>query len=68
MKTYLKGALIVGSLFVAGCSSLVNQKESANIIIKNGTILTMNESREILKDGVIVIKNNKIISIGNEDL
>ena len=68
MKNYLKGALLVGSLFIVGCSSLVEKKEHANIIIKNGTILTMNEKREIITSGVIVVKNNKIISIGNEDL
>ncbi|MGL5054025.1 MAG: amidohydrolase [Cetobacterium sp.] len=68
MKNYLNGALVIGSLFIVGCSSLVQKKELANIIIKNGTILTMNEQREVLKDGVIVIKNNKIISIGSKDL
>lgn len=68
MKNYLKGALLLGSLFIVGCSSLVEKKEQANIIIKNGTLLTMNEKREIIENGVIVIKNNKIISVGNEDL
>ena len=61
MKNYLKGALLLGSLFIVGCSSLVEKKEQANIIIKNGTLLTMNEKREIIENGVIVIKNNKII-------
>ncbi len=68
MKKYLKSVLLVGSLFVVGCSSVVTRKEQANIIIKNGTILTMNEQREILENGVIVIKNNKIISVGSEEL
>ncbi|MGL5703651.1 MAG: amidohydrolase [Cetobacterium sp.] len=68
MKSYLKGALLLGSLFIVGCSSLVEKKESANIIIKNGTVLTMNEKRDIIENGVIVIKNNKIISVGTEDL
>ncbi|MDO4589757.1 MAG: amidohydrolase [Fusobacterium sp.] len=36
--------------------------------MKNGTVLTMNDEREVLENGVIVIKDNKIVSIGNDEL
>ncbi|MGL4868105.1 MAG: amidohydrolase [Cetobacterium sp.] len=68
MKKYLKVSILVGSLFLASCGSFVEDKESASIIIKNGTILTMDEKNNVINDGVIVIKDNKIISIGEEDL
>ena len=69
MKDYLKKVLLVaGSLLVLGCSSITERKESASIIIKNGTVLTMNENREVLENGVVVIKDNKIISVGDEEL
>lgn len=71
MKNYFKKAILLGSLFIVGCSSLVEktkQKEQVSIIIKNGTILTMNDKREVLENGVIIIKDNKIISVGNEEL
>lgn len=41
---------------------------SADIIIKNGTILTMNENADIIDNGVIVIQDNKIIAIGDQEL
>lgn len=71
MKNYLKKIVLLGSLFVVGCSSLIEkseQKEQVSIIIKNGTILTMNNKREVIENGVIIIKNNNIISVGNEEL
>ena len=68
MKKYLKNLVLVGSLFFVGCTSLVERKEEASIIIKNGTVLTMNEKRDVIENGVIVIKNNKIISVGDEEL
>lgn len=68
MKNYLRNTVLLGSLFLVGCSSLVERKESASIIIKNGTVLTMDENNKVINDGVVIIKNNKIISVGNEDL
>ncbi|MEG0137053.1 MAG: amidohydrolase family protein, partial [Cetobacterium sp.] len=68
MKKHLKGILLLGSFLFLGCTSLQNQKEEASIIIKNGTLLTMNKERQIIKNGVVVIKNNKIISVGDESL
>lgn len=68
MKKYLKNLVLVGSMFFVGCTSLVERKEEASIIIKNGTVLTMNEKRDVIENGVVVIKNNKIISVGDEEL
>lgn len=37
----------------------------ADIILVGGTILTMNESFEIIQDGILVISESKIVAIGN---
>jgi 5-methylthioadenosine/S-adenosylhomocysteine deaminase len=42
----------------------MKQKEKADIIISNGVILTVNNSDEIINDGVVVIKKNRIIDMG----
>ncbi|WP_125154256.1 amidohydrolase [Clostridium rectalis] len=39
-----------------------------NILIKNVTIITMNEKSEIIENGVVVIKDGEIIDIGNSEL
>ncbi len=53
-----------------GCSALqypVNTM-SADIIIKNGTVLTMNEDKEVIQAGVVIIKGRKIVEVGSNDL
>ncbi|MDO5089183.1 MAG: amidohydrolase [Leptotrichiaceae bacterium] len=42
--------------------------ENVDILIKNAVILTMNEKKEVIENGVIAIKNNKIAAVGNEKL
>ncbi|MDF1498622.1 MAG: amidohydrolase [Patescibacteria group bacterium] len=42
----------------------MNQKEESDIIIKNGVILTINDYDEIIYDGAIVVKKDKIIDLG----
>ncbi len=39
-----------------------------SLIIKNGQVLTMNENKDIIQDGVVVINQDKIIAIGDEAL
>ncbi|MGL5049891.1 MAG: amidohydrolase [Fusobacteriaceae bacterium] len=68
MKNYLNFSILMIALFIAGCGSFIKEKENASIIIKNGTILTMDEKNNVIKNGVIVIKDNTIISVGEEDL
>jgi len=42
--------------------------ESADLIIVNGQIVTMNVQREIIDRGVVVIKGAKIVAIGHAEL
>lgn len=35
-----------------------------DILVKNGLILTMNGSRQIIRDGAIAIENDRIVEVG----
>lgn len=37
-------------------------------IIKNINILTMNENKDIIENGIVAYKNNKVIYVGNENI
>ena len=37
-------------------------------IIKNINILTMNDNKDIIENGIVAYKNNKIIYVGNENI
>jgi len=37
------------------------------MIIKNGVVLTMNRTREVIENGIVVIQGSRIIAVGAED-
>lgn len=39
----------------------------ADLVITNGSIVTMNDSRDILDEGAIVVEDNKIVDVGSTD-
>ena len=43
-------------------------KERVSLIIKNGQVLTMNEEKDIIEDGVIIVDDNRILKVGGEEL
>ena len=58
--------LALSLLWIWGFST--ENTKSADVIIKNGTVLTMNAEREIIEAGVVVIRGNKIVAVGSNDL
>lgn len=48
--------------------SNLSDKVKADYIIINGLILTMNQNKDVINDGVVVIKGNKIADIGGSEL
>ncbi|WP_232696642.1 amidohydrolase [Brevibacillus daliensis] len=41
-------------------------KLDADIVIKNGQVLTMNEQKDVYSQGTVVVKDNKIIAVGDD--
>ena len=39
-------------------------KESIDLIVRNGTVVTLNSDREIIEDGAVAIKGNRIVDVG----
>ena len=70
MQIMKKSILILFLLSLGGCSEQDNPTHSilSDLIIKNGTVLTMNEEKEIIQNGVVVIKDKKIIEVGPNDI
>lgn len=42
------------------------EKRMSRVLIKNGYIVTMNETREVFQDGFIVVKDDKIEKVGSQ--
>jgi len=53
------------SLFIVFCIYSCKSPESADIIIENGTVITVNES--FSREEAVAIKNGKIIYVGNNN-
>lgn len=54
------GTLLLGTFLSTNSSAA----EKADIIITNGTVLTMDKDMKVIPEGVVVIKDNKILEIG----
>lgn len=53
--------ILAGSIILSAISFSI---EKADILITNGTVLTMNKNMDVIQNGVVVIKNNKILEVG----
>ncbi len=65
MKIFSKSLLAI--CLVSFSSYSLAQMETS-LIIKNGQVLTMNENKDIIQDGVVIINQDKIIAIGDKEL
>lgn len=61
--------LMMAMVVLGGCVSKnsLNTKD-ADIVIKNGSVLTMNGNRDVISEGVVVIKENRILEVGGAEL
>src|SRR5271165_2976103 len=48
----------------SGAASGQNKKESADLLVRGATIVTMDEARRVLEDGAIAVKGDTILAIG----
>ncbi|AAW85759.1 predicted chlorohydrolase/aminohydrolase [Aliivibrio fischeri ES114] len=61
--------LSVSAVLLSGCGTMAKQQEyNADLIINNGQVLTVNADMQVIDDGVVVVKNDKIIAVGDEKL
>ena len=60
-KTLIVFSLTVVSL--AGASSVA--AENVDLLIKNGVVLTMNEDKIVYENGLVAIKENKIVAVSD---
>jgi cytosine/adenosine deaminase-related metal-dependent hydrolase len=57
------------TLLTVGCGDSRSDKENADILITNGTIITMDADRRVLESAAIAVVGDRIAAIGsNEDL
>jgi len=48
----------------SGCK---NSSDMDGIVIKNGVVVTMNQTRDVIENGVVVIKGDRILAVGSEN-
>ena len=56
--------LMLAMVCLSGCK---NTSEADGIVIKNGVVLTMNKTRDVIVNGTVVIKGSRIIAVGAGD-
>jgi cytosine/adenosine deaminase-related metal-dependent hydrolase len=56
--------LIFAMVLLPGCN---NSSDMDGIVIRNGVVLTMNRTRDVIVNGAVVIKGSRIIAVGAED-
>ena len=44
--------------------TILAQKKPADLIVQNGTIVTMDAKRNVIENGVVVVNQNRIIAVG----
>ncbi|SMY16453.1 amidohydrolase family protein [Photobacterium aquimaris] len=66
----IKISLITTLLLISGCSSFASKDTlpPASLIIKNGQVITMNDNKQLIENGVVVINNDTIIAVGDHSL
>ncbi|MUJ38054.1 amidohydrolase [Aliivibrio fischeri] len=61
--------LSISVVLLSGCGTMAKQQEyNADLIINNGQVLIVNADMQVIDDGVVVVKNDKIIAVGDEKL
>jgi len=58
-KTLLAVSLTAASL--AGATSVA--AENVDLLIKNATVLTMDEDKNVYENGLVAVKENKIVAV-----
>ena len=77
MNAQLKGtrmtlkslAYTISAVLLTGCGSTIATNDyNADLMITNGQVLTINATKDVIDDGVVVVKDDQIIAVGSEEL
>lgn len=60
--------LLVFVAFAESTTTKVIEKKAADLMIVNGLVLTMNQEKDVIEDGVVVISGNTIADVGGREL
>ena len=61
---YISRKCIIFSEHVYTCIHYLGGVKVIDILLLNGTVVTVNKKREIIEDGAVAIKGDKIVDIG----
>jgi len=66
MRRIALRTFIITSLFVLSISTVFAQKRKTivDMIVRGGTVVTMDDARRVIEDGAVVIKGGRIIAVG----
>ncbi|WP_087016138.1 amidohydrolase [Thaumasiovibrio subtropicus] len=56
------------TLALASTATLAMAAEKADYIINNATVLTMNNEKTVYENGTVIVRDDKIIAVGDADL
>ena len=64
MKLALLVPVLTGIGIVAGGGAERRSRESVDILITGGTVITMDSARRVLEDGAVAIRGDRIVAVG----
>lgn len=64
MKLALLVPVFAGVGFLAGLGAIAAPRESVDILITGGTVITMDSARRVLEDGAVAIRADRIVAVG----
>ncbi|MDK9758702.1 amidohydrolase family protein, partial [Vibrio sp. D173a] len=62
-------AYTISAVLLTGCGSTIATNDyNADLMITNGQVLTISATKDVIDDGVVVVKDDQIIAVGSEEL
>ncbi len=56
--------LLFVSIFLLFSPTILAQKKSIDLIVQNGTVVTMDASRRVIENGAVAVSKNEIVAVG----
>ncbi len=59
--------LLIWLFITFSVSGIAQQKQSVDLIIRGGTVVTMDAGRRVIENGAVAVKGGKIVAVGKSD-